>query len=109
MDGNRSVLFCHLPCLYTTTFILLSLFSVVETIGSKIWGRPLSWRAKCSLPDTIQGSKTLHAKVYDTKFFISLFERAFKAMKNGVYFIVIVLLVAVLFMQDFDLCKLDDL
>ena len=34
---------------------------------------------------------------YDTKFFISLFERAFKMMKNGVYFIVIALLVAELF------------
>ena len=31
---------------------------------------------------------------YETKFFISLFERAFKVMKNGVYFIVIALLVA---------------
>ena len=30
---------------------------------------------------------------YDTKFFIRLFERAFKMMKNGVYFIVIALLV----------------
>ena len=34
---------------------------------------------------------------YDTKFFISLFERAFKMMKNGVYLIVIALLVAELF------------
>ena len=34
---------------------------------------------------------------YETKFFISLFERAFKVMKNGVYFIVIALLVAELF------------
>ena len=34
---------------------------------------------------------------YDTNFFISLFERAFKMMKNGVYFIVIALLVAELF------------
>ena len=34
---------------------------------------------------------------YDTKFFINLFERAFKMMKNGVYFIVIALLVAELF------------
>ena len=34
---------------------------------------------------------------YDTKFFISLFERAFKMMKNGVYFIMIALLVAELF------------
>ena len=37
-------------------------------------------------------------KVYMTpNFFISLFERAFKMMKNGVYFIVIALLVAELF------------
>ena len=36
--------------------------------------------------------------VYMTRnFFISLFERAFKLMKNGVYFIVIALLVAGLF------------
>ena len=32
-----------------------------------------------------------------TKFFISLLERAFKMMKNGVYFTVIALLVAELF------------
>ena len=31
---------------------------------------------------------------YETKFFISLFERGFKMMKNGIYFIVIALLVA---------------
>ena len=37
-------------------------------------------------------------KVYMTQFFfISLFERAFKMMKNGLYFIVIALLVAELF------------
>ena len=37
-------------------------------------------------------------KVHMTRnFFISLFERAFKMMKNGVYFIVIALLVAELF------------
>ena len=34
---------------------------------------------------------------YKTKFFIILFERAFKVIKNGVYFIVIALLVAELF------------
>ena len=38
-----------------------------------------------------------HASAYDTKFFISLFERTFKVMKNGVYFIVIALLVVELF------------
>ena len=37
-------------------------------------------------------------KVHMTRnFFISFFERAFKMMKNGVYFIVIALLVAELF------------
>ena len=35
-------------------------------------------------------------------FFISLFERAFKMMKNGVYFIVIALLVAELFKMTCD-------
>ena len=35
--------------------------------------------------------------VYDTKFLINLFKRAFKMMKNGVRFIVIALLVAELF------------
>ena len=34
---------------------------------------------------------------YEKKFFIILFERAFKMIKNGVYFIVIALLVAELF------------
>ena len=34
---------------------------------------------------------------YEAKFFISLFERSFKMMKNGVYFIVMALLVAELF------------
>ena len=35
--------------------------------------------------------------VYEIKCFISLFERAFKVMKDGVYFIVTVLLLAELF------------
>ena len=47
--GNKSnqggVLFSHLTCLHTTTFRLLSLFSVVEKISLKIWERPLSWLA----------------------------------------------------------------
>ena len=34
------------------------------------------------------------SSAHDTKFFIILFERAFKMMKNGVYFILIALLVA---------------
>ena len=42
--------------------------------------------------------KLANIKVYVTQFFfISLFERAFKMTKNGVYFIVIALLLADLF------------
>ena len=37
------------------------------------------------------------SSVYDTKFFISLLGRAFKVMKNGIYFNAIALLVAELF------------
>ena len=36
----------------------------------------------------------LYMGAYDTKFFISSFERAFRMMKNGVYFIALALLVA---------------
>jgi len=42
-------------------------------------------------------------KVTDTIFFNILFEKAFKMMNNGIYFIVIALI------KDFGLCKLDDL
>ena len=49
-----------------------------------------------ALPKVERFSTSL--KVHMTRnFFISLFERAFKMMKNGVYFIVIALLVAELF------------
>ena len=43
-------LFFHWTSLHTATFILLSIFSLVEAISVKIWERPLSWHAKCSLP-----------------------------------------------------------
>ena len=39
----------------------------------------------------------LHLSAYGTKLFIILFKRAVKVMKNGVYIIVIALLVAELF------------
>ena len=43
-------------------------------------------------------SDVVSFKVYMTQFFfITLFKRAFKMMKNGLYFIVIALLVAELF------------
>ena len=49
----------------------------------------------------LQGFEAVNINIslsaYDTKFFISLFERAFKMMKNGIYFIRIALLVAELF------------
>ena len=60
-DGNGSALFSYLTCLHTSTLMLLSLFLLVDTISLKICERPLSWRAKCSLPVAVRGSKTLHA------------------------------------------------
>ena len=53
--ATGSVLFSHLTCLQTTPFILLSFFSLVETISLKIWETPLSWRAKCSLQVAVHG------------------------------------------------------
>ena len=43
---------------------------------------------------------SVSVKAYDTKFFISFLERAFKMMKNGIYFIVIAFLFAELFKID---------
>ena len=39
----------------------------------------------------------VHSRKLDTKFFIDLLGRAFKVMKNSVYFIVIAFLIAELF------------
>ena len=50
-----SELFSYFTCLHTTTFIFLSLFALVETITLKIWERPMSWPAKCSLPGAVRG------------------------------------------------------
>ena len=47
----------YFTCLHTTAFILLRIFSLVETISLKIWERPLR-NAKCSLPISIRYSKT---------------------------------------------------
>ena len=58
--ATGTVLFSHLNCLYTTTYLFWSLFSLVETISLNIWERPLSRRTKCSLPVAVRGSKTLH-------------------------------------------------
>ena len=53
-------------------------------------------RNECMFLDFIIYSIYL-LSAHNTKFCIILFERAFKMMKNGVYFIVIALLVAELF------------
>ena len=46
--GQQAELRCFfcLTCLHSTTFILLSIFSLVVTISLKIWGTSLSWHAK---------------------------------------------------------------
>ena len=53
--------FYYFTCLHTTTFLLLGIFSLVETISSKIWQRLITWHAKCSLPVCVHGSKTVLA------------------------------------------------
>ena len=44
--GRHHLLFSYLICLHTTTFILLSIFPLVEKISFKICERPLSWHAE---------------------------------------------------------------
>ena len=65
-DGNRKwVFFFSLfvyqiyIALHTTKFILLSVFTLVDMISLKIWERQLSWRAKCSLPVSVQWLKNV--------------------------------------------------
>ena len=53
----------YLTSLHTAKLMLLSLFLRVDTISLKIWERPLSWRAKCSLPVAVRGSKTCMLKL----------------------------------------------
>ena len=50
---------------HTATFILLSIFSLAETIGLKIWERAMSLHAKCSLPVFVRSSKTSLAQAPD--------------------------------------------
>ena len=47
-----SELFTYIACLHTTTFICLSIFSLLETICLEIWERP------CSLPVSARDSKS---------------------------------------------------
>ena len=53
-----AVLLFDFFCLHTTTFVLLSMFSLVETISLKICARLITRHAKCSLPVSVRGSKT---------------------------------------------------
>ena len=57
-DKCISELFSLLTCFPTTTFTLLSIFSPLEMISTKIWETPLSWHVKCSLPVAVRVSKT---------------------------------------------------
>ena len=56
--ATGSELFSLLTCFHTTTFTLLSIFSPLEMISTKIWQTPLSWHVKCSLPVVVRISKT---------------------------------------------------
>ena len=56
LTGSR--LYSCLDCFHNTTFVLLGIFSVAETISLKIWARPVSWPAKCLLLVSFRGSKT---------------------------------------------------
>ena len=56
--ATGSDLFSLLTCFHATTFTLLSIFSPLEMISTKIWETPLSWHAKFSLPVAVRVSKT---------------------------------------------------
>ena len=56
--ATASELFSLLTCFHTTTFISLSIFSLLDTLSLKSWERPRSWRARYSLPVAVRVSKT---------------------------------------------------
>ena len=56
--ATGSELFSLLTRFHTTKFTLLSIFSPLEMIRTKIWETPLSWHVKCSLPVAVRVSKT---------------------------------------------------
>ena len=56
--ATGSELFSLLTCFHATTFTLLSIFSPLEMINTKIWETPVSWHAKFSLPVAVRVSKT---------------------------------------------------
>ena len=56
--ATGSELFSLLTCFHTTTFALLSIFSPIEMISTKVWETPMSWHVKCSLPVALRVSKS---------------------------------------------------
>ena len=56
--ATGSELFSLLTGFHTTTFTLLSIFSPLEMISTKIWETPLSWQVKCFFPVAVCVSKT---------------------------------------------------
>ena len=71
----------------------LALRDKLESINQECFNQFVLRVGKC-LPDMLE---YISQSVHNTNIFISLFERAFKLMKNGVYFSVMALLVAKLF------------
>ena len=61
--ATGSELFSIATYLFTTTFILISMFPPLEMISIKIRETPLSWHAKCSLPVAVRVSKTRMLKL----------------------------------------------
>ena len=56
--ATGSELFSLLTCPHTTTFTLLSIFSLLEISSIKSWETTRSGHTKCSLPVTVCVSKT---------------------------------------------------
>ena len=55
--ATGSELFSCLTCLDTTRFILLNIFSLLETLSLKILERPLCWHTKFSLTVAVRAQK----------------------------------------------------
>ena len=56
--ATGSEVFFYLTCLHIKIIILLSIFTLVETVSLKFRKRPLSWHAECAFPVLDRGSKT---------------------------------------------------
>ena len=80
--ATGSELFSLLTYFHTTTFTLLSIFSPLEIISTKIWETPLSWHVKCSLPVAVRVSKTRVLKLL----IVLTLKSAFRSCKSSVSF-----------------------